>query len=69
MEHIDQLKLRLTNERARLAKANDPLEIEIRKVWVANCEKELASEYDFLGIEQTPYVELNDDDLLAELGI
>ena len=40
------LQLRLSNERARLAAATRPGEIAMRKVWVAQIEKEIEQERD-----------------------
>lgn len=63
MNHLDALQLRLSNERCRLAAATSPKEIAQRKVWVAQIEKEIAGEIEFLGQE------MSDAELLAELGI
>ena len=60
MNHLDALNLRLSNERIRLAAATSEGERELRKVWIAQLEKEVAGEIEFLG---------SDDDLLAELGL
>jgi hypothetical protein len=60
--HLDALQSRLLNERARLNKATTRKEREMRAAWVMQCEKEIESEYKFLGI--TP---MTDDELLAEL--
>ena len=59
MTHLDSLQLRLSNERIRLSKATGA-EAQLRAVWVAQLEKEIAGERTFL-----PPV--SDDDLLAEL--
>lgn len=59
MNHLDALNLRLSNERVRLANAKSEGERELRKVWIAQLEKEVAGEIQFIG---------TDDDLLAELG-
>ena len=65
--HLDALYCRLTNEKAALAIATKQSEIALRTVWVAQCEKEIAGEYEFLGIDNTT-LELSADELLAELA-
>ena len=68
--HLVSLQSSLSREKARLSAARKPSEIALRRVWVAQLEKEIIAEYTFLGM--TPPVELddmNDDDLLAELGL
>ena len=60
--HLDALMRRLVEEKARLAKATKPAEIEVRKVWVAQIEKEIANEHKFLGVE-----DISDDELMAQL--
>lgn len=60
MSHLDALNLRLSNERARLAAAKSEGERALRNVWIAQLEKEVEGEIQFLG---------TDDDLLAELGL
>lgn len=62
--HLNALELRLSNERNRLAQAKTNKERELRKVWIAQIEKEIASERNFVGKE----TEMSDDELLAELG-
>mgnify|MGYP001406827425 CR=1 FL=1 len=64
-EHLATLHLRLSNERCRLASATSAQEVELRKVWIAQIEKEIAHEDAFLGKEPTR--DLTDDELLAEL--
>ncbi len=61
-DHLTALSRRLGNEKAALATAKGAQEIELRTVWIAQIEKEIASEYAFLGIEP-----MSDDELLAEL--
>ena len=61
-DHLTALSRRLGNEKAALAVATDSQEIALRTVWIAQIEKEIASEYAFLGIEP-----MSDDELLAEL--
>jgi hypothetical protein len=62
MQHIDALKLRLSNERSALAAAKTDGERQLRKVWISQIEKEIAGEQKFLAGEK-----LTDDELLAEL--
>lgn len=72
-DHYEALMNRLSNEKARLAACTKPKEIELRKVWVAGIEKEIASEVDFLknkGIEVYASIDdlfMSDDELLNEL--
>jgi hypothetical protein len=63
MTHLDALELRLSNERMRLATEKSPKARELRRVWVAGIEKEIAAEREFIG-ESVP----TDDELLAELA-
>lgn len=66
--HLDSLRIALSNERCRLASATSTKEIELRKVYVSQLEKEVQGEMKFLGItEQETVTDLNDDDLLNEL--
>lgn len=39
----------------------------MRKIWIAQIEKEISDEMAFLGLADSQPVELSDDDLLAEL--
>lgn len=64
-EHLDALRLRLSNERSRLAAAKSSQEADLRKVWIAQVEKEIAQEEVFLRTE--PIRNMTDDELLAEL--
>lgn len=66
MTHLEVLRLRLSHESERLAKATTERERELRAVYVAQCQKELDSELSFLGITDQPFAG-SDDDLLAEL--
>lgn len=63
MTHLDALELRLSNERGYLAKAKTDGERELRKVWVAQIEKEIAGEAVFIAKRD----EMSDEELLAEL--
>lgn len=62
MTHLDALQLRLSNERGYLAAAKSEGERELRRVWIAQIEKEIAGEIEFADKR-----ELTDDELLAEL--
>ncbi len=61
--HLIAIQERLAREKAALAA--DPGN-ELRKVWVAQAEKELANEKKFLGLDDE-LPEMSDDELLAEL--
>ena len=65
-KHLDALRLRLSNERGRLAAAKTANEIELRKVWIAGIEKEIVQEEAFLR-QHEPTAGMTDDELLAEL--
>jgi hypothetical protein len=67
LTHLNALELRLSHERGYLAVAKSAKEIEIRKAWIAQIEKEIAGEKQFLGIADQVDCELSDDELLAEL--
>lgn len=67
-EHLDALRLRLSNERLRLAAAKTDAEIQFRAVWLAQIEKEIEAEVIFLKIERTSLPDLTDEELLSELG-
>lgn len=58
--HMESLQIRLTNERERLANAKSDAERNIRSVWVAQIEKEIAFELGHIA-------NMTDDELLAEL--
>ncbi len=47
---LDALNLHLSNVRIRLTNAKTDKERELRKVWVAGLEKEIAAERKFLGL-------------------
>lgn len=64
-QHLNALRIRLSNERCRLASATSVQEVALRKVWVAQVEKEIAQEEAFLG--KKPADDLTDDELFAEL--
>lgn len=62
MTHLDALELRLSNERVRLSQAKTKGEQELRKVWIAQMEREIAGERKFL-VENT----MSDDEIMAAL--
>lgn len=72
-DHYEALMNRLSNEKSRLAACANPKEIELRKVWVAGIEKEIANEVEFLkdkGIEVYASIDdlfMSDDELMNEL--
>jgi spore coat protein CotF len=67
--HLVALTTRLYNERRALAAATKTQEIELRKVWVAQIEREINGEERFLGMTVTDWTapEVSDDELMAEL--
>lgn len=67
--HLHALELRLSHERERLRCARSGPERDLRAVWVAQIEREIADERRFLGIADTPNPgeTMNDADLLAAL--
>lgn len=68
--HLTALITRLANERQALARATKQGEIELRTVWVRQCEKEINGEEAFLGMELTDWnePEMSIEDLMAELA-
>lgn len=77
LSHLDALQARLGREKARLAAAQAARpsrklanEIAFRQREIGYCEKEIAQEYEFLGIAPLTQDELaiSDDELLAELS-
>lgn len=67
--HLIALMTRLSNEKAALARATKPSEIELRTVWVRQCEKEINGEEELLGMEVTDYSapEMSIDEIMAGL--
>ena len=67
--HLDALQSRLRRETARRDAATNDNERNFRIREIASCEKEIAAEYKFLGIEPVSLDDLlmSDDELLAEL--
>jgi hypothetical protein len=71
IEHLNTLRLHLSNERCRLAAAKTPSEAQLRTVFVAQLEREIAGEVAFLaarGVVEAPSEDMSDDELLAALG-
>ena len=64
--HLEALRLRLSNERARLAAATSPGEIELRRVWEAQIEKEIEQERAYV-MPEARNIEMSDDELLEQL--
>lgn len=63
--HLVALETRLSHEKARFAADGS----EIRKVWIAQIEKEIANERKFLGMSTDEVLpEMTDDELMAELS-
>jgi hypothetical protein len=65
--HLNALNLRLSHERSYLTKAKNVKEKEIRKVWIAQIEKEIVEEKKLIGIVDVEIDVISDDDLLGEL--
>lgn len=74
-EHYTALMTRLSNEKGYLAATTKQSEIELRTVWIAQIEKEIQGEVEFLSskgisVFQTLSSEvdsMSEDDLLTEL--
>jgi len=69
LDHLDALNLRLSHERGYLAVAKTDQERALRTVWIAQIEREIASERTFLGIDYVDDCTMSDDELLTALGI
>lgn len=67
LSHLDALTSRLAREKARLAEAKTEGARAFRLRQIAVCEKEIAAEYKFLGIDPVVSTDLSDDDLAREL--
>ncbi|MGO8241298.1 hypothetical protein ACC806_34740 [Rhizobium ruizarguesonis] len=67
--HLVALLTRLSHERQYLAVAKHPDEIALRKVWIAQIEKEIAAEEKHLGIEAIAPDDMSDEELLRELDL
>lgn len=72
-QHLVALQNNLSNEKERLANAKTQKEIDLRKVFVSQLEKEIAAEIKFLeskGVNlYTNTDDLSDDDIMKELGL
>lgn len=66
--HLDALNVRLSHERSRFAAATGD-DRELRGVWIAQIEREIEREMEFLGVVYEPLPEMTDADLLAALGM
>lgn len=63
--HLDALETRLRNEQGRLSTETNEAAINLRKVWITQTKKEIASERELLGLnDDVP----TDDELLKALG-
>jgi len=67
VSHLNALELRLSHERGYMAQAKTEKEQALRKVWIAQIEKEIADEKKFLGLVDNEPCEISADDLLAAL--
>lgn len=63
--HLNALQLRLSNERGYLARAKTENEKALRKVWIAQIEKEIAFEQTHTFSDSIS--EMTDDELLQAL--
>jgi len=66
-QHLDALQLRLSNERVRLANAQNVTERGLRSVWIMQIEREIAHELQTFGSVNPAIDNLDDDGLLAAL--
>jgi hypothetical protein len=66
LTHLNALEFSLFNEEQRLKAATNPQEIELRKVWVSQYEKEIEAEKKFLGFDDNDDSELLDINELLE---
>ena len=68
-DHLAALSLRLSHERGYLAAAKTEGERALRRVWIAQIERERAAELARLGMPADADLSpMTDDELLAELG-
>lgn len=65
--HLHALEFGLSSERQRLAAARSDRERELRAVWIAQREREIRREREFLGLTEDPLPEMTDDELLSSL--
>lgn len=63
--HLNALRVRLSNERNYLAKAKSEGERALRKVWIAQIEKEIAFEQSHTFSDTA--VKMTDDELYSAL--
>ena len=66
-DHLNALRVRLSHERGYLATTITEGERELRRVWIAQIEREIAQEEKFLSISGDALVAMTDDELLAAL--
>lgn len=67
ISHLAALHSRLMRECARHAAARTEREREMRAVWIAQLQREIAAEMDFLGMDASAPPEMSEDELLAAL--
>ncbi len=67
LDHLNALRVRLSNEKNRLANAKSFKEKELRTVWVKGIEKEIDDELVFLGMKDDSLPEMSADEILEEL--
>lgn len=60
--HLNALRLRLSHEKSRPVNA-------MRAAWIAQIEKEIRSELEFLGIEEQTHPDQTDVEILNSLGL
>lgn len=65
--HLTALQTRLAHESEYLAAAKSESEIALRKVWIAQIEREIVAEKAFIGWEPIEEDDMSVEDLLAEL--
>lgn len=70
LTHLNALNLRRSHETQRMADAKSQNERELRSVWLAQIEEEIAQERAFLGLsDDAAYEEISDDELLVQLSV
>lgn len=69
LSHLNALEYGHHNESMRLAQAKSEGEIALRTVWVAQLAKQISDERNRLGLGERQEVEMNETELLAELGL
>jgi len=67
LSHLDALRSRLDRETRRLDAAQSDGERIFRQRQIAQCKKEIAGEYRFLGIDPIGVSTVSDAELMAEL--